>query len=66
MNKELLYVSESIFYAHDLTKPLHLNRRFDLALSLEVAEHLPKKSAEIFVDTLCKLSDTIIFSAAIP
>lgn len=42
------------------------NRRFDLALCLEVGEHLPETMAESLVDYLADLSNTIIFSAAIP
>lgn len=45
---------------------ISLDRRFDLVVSLEVAEHLPKKSAENFVDSLTNLGDVILFSAAIP
>jgi 2-polyprenyl-3-methyl-5-hydroxy-6-metoxy-1,4-benzoquinol methylase len=37
------------FLACDLTKPLRLDRRFDLAVSLEVAEHLPAEHAPGFV-----------------
>lgn len=51
---------------HDLATPLRLSRRFDLALSLEVAEHLPESSARGFVRDLCDLSDVVAFSAAIP
>lgn len=50
----------------DLNQPIDLNRRFDLVISLEVAEHLEPESAETFVDTLCRHGDLIIFSAAIP
>jgi len=41
-------------------------RRFDLAISLEVAEHLAREHAEGFVRTLAGLSDQVLFSAAIP
>ena len=51
---------------HDLGTPLKLERRFDLALSLEVAEHLPASHARTFVQTLCEAADRIVFSAAIP
>jgi hypothetical protein len=37
---------------HDLTAPLNLDRRFDLALSLEVGEHLPPRAAPVLVRTL--------------
>lgn len=40
--------------------------KHDLAISLEVAEHLPNDRAKSFVHELCHLSNKIIFSAAIP
>ena len=43
-----------------------INRKFDMAMSVEVAEHLPKESAETFVKSLTELSDVVVFSAAIP
>jgi SAM-dependent methyltransferase len=42
------------------------SRRFDLAISLEVAEHLPARQAPRFVDILTSLSPVVLFSAAIP
>jgi SAM-dependent methyltransferase len=39
---------------------------FDLAVSLEVAEHLPPHRANSFVGDLCRLAPTVVFSAAIP
>ncbi len=41
-------------------------KKYDLAMSLEVAEHLDEKFAEKFVTDLTSLSDVIIFSAASP
>lgn len=41
-------------------------RRFDLAMSLEVAEHLPPAAGGGFVDLLCSLAPVVLFSAAIP
>lgn len=54
------------FLAHDLTRPLELGRTFDLAVSVEVAEHLPDASANAFVTSLTRLAPVILFSAAIP
>ena len=54
------------FLARDLREPLHLGRRFDLALSLEVAEHLPEAAAEVLVQSLVSLAPAVLFSAAIP
>jgi hypothetical protein len=42
------------------------DERFDLAMSLEVAEHLEEEAADNFVRQLTKISDRIFFSAAIP
>jgi SAM-dependent methyltransferase len=43
-----------------------LKNNFDLALSLEVAEHLSASRASGFVSLLCRLAPVIVFSAAIP
>lgn len=42
------------------------DRRFDMAISLEVAEHIAPFAAEKFIEQLVSLSDIILFSAAIP
>jgi SAM-dependent methyltransferase len=39
---------------------------FDVAVSMEVAEHLPEKSADRYVALLARLSDVIVFTAAPP
>jgi SAM-dependent methyltransferase len=51
---------------HDLREPLVLERSFDLALSLEVAEHLPAQSAAALVQTLTSCAPVVVFSAAAP
>ena len=61
-----LAIAKERFFEHDLSMPLKLDRRFDLALSLEVAEHLPASSAQNFVQSLCSAADVVVFSAAIP
>lgn len=50
----------------DLSQPLKLGRRFDIAQCLEVAEHLPPAAAPGFVESLVGLSDLVVFGAAIP
>ncbi|MEM8619400.1 MAG: class I SAM-dependent methyltransferase [Actinomycetota bacterium] len=55
------------FKAVDLETPLPSDLgRFDLAISLEVAEHLSVTRAHSFVSDLCRLSEVVLFSAAIP
>lgn len=66
VDKVDLLIEEEEFIKHDLTLPLQLDKIFDLAISLEVAEHLPESAANTFVDTLCSHSDVVLFSAAIP
>ncbi len=54
------------FQSHNLEGPIALDRRFDLALSLEVAEHLRPEYASVHVDSLTRLAPMVAFSAAIP
>lgn len=49
-----------------LEEPVRLARPFDLAVSLETAEHLRTTRAESFVEELCAASTRILFAAAIP
>jgi hypothetical protein len=66
VDTSLLRIRGDRFLAADLSRPLNLGRRFDLAMSLEVAEHLSESRARSFVEDLTRLSDVILFSAAIP
>lgn len=50
----------------NLEEGFAIDSKFDLAISLEVAEHLSAESADGFVENICSLSDLILFSAAIP
>jgi len=43
-----------------------VGRTFDLAVCLEVAEHLPPKRSDGFVRDLVRLAPAVLFSAAIP
>jgi SAM-dependent methyltransferase len=64
--RDKLMITPERFLACDLENPPELGCRFDLCLSLEVAEHLHERSADDFVAFLASLSDTVLFSAAIP
>ena len=61
-----LNIPKDNFLQHDLTKYLQLDKKFDLAISLEVAEHLPESAADNIVAVLTAHSDCVLFSAAIP
>jgi SAM-dependent methyltransferase len=52
---------------HDLRRPLLINQQFDLVMSVEVAEHIPKKFSENVVQSLCRHArGLIVFTAAPP
>jgi SAM-dependent methyltransferase len=61
-----LRIPEDRFEVVDLERPPRPQRRFDLVVSLEVAEHLPPQSADSFVELLTGLGPVVAFSAAIP
>jgi Methyltransferase domain len=50
----------------DLAKPINLHRQFDLAMCLEVAEHLPAACADNLIDSITSAAPLVLFSAAIP
>jgi len=66
VDHEQLVIPSDSFAAVDLNIPLPVSTSFDLAISLEVAEHLPEQCADQFVASLTSLSDFVLFSAAIP
>ncbi len=63
---DLLVIPSERFVRADIGQPVDLNRKFDLAISMEVAEHLPREKASVFIDTLTKHSGIVLFSAAVP
>lgn len=66
VDTELFEIPEKHFLSHDLRTELNLHRKFDLAISLEVIEHIPKENEINFLNSLTNHSDNILFSAAIP
>jgi SAM-dependent methyltransferase len=66
VDPSFLQIPQDCFKAFDLTKPFGLGRVFDLAVSLEVGEHLPADCAPVFVEGLTRLAPAVLFSAAIP
>ena len=61
-----LEIPREQFHNADLRHPLRVNERFDLALCLEVGEHLPLERAAGLVSDLTALAPVVLFSAAIP
>ena len=49
-----------------VTDKLLYSACYDIAISMETAEHLPKKAADRYVELLCSLAPVVIFTAAHP
>src|SRR5688572_24615493 len=62
----LLQIPRSHFQPADLSRPLMLDTHYDLAMSLEVAEHLPPEAGLLLVKELTQLAPQVLFSAAVP
>lgn len=66
VDRSLLKIPGASFRSVDLEAPIVPPRRFDLAISLEVAEHLAPSRAGSFVASLVAFAPVVLFSAAIP
>ena len=66
VSTDMLQIDRTQFQAVDLSNSLPVSGRFDLAICLEVAEHLPGSIAPRLVKDLTRLAPAVLFSAAIP
>jgi SAM-dependent methyltransferase len=66
IDKAMLAIDRDAFRTLDLRVPFKFERRYDLAVSLEVAEHLPENRAVSFVKDLTEAALVVLFSAAVP
>src|SRR5271157_3141519 len=66
IDRSQLRIPPDRFLARDLTKSLQFERTFDLAVCLEVAEHLPESRASGLVVDLTSLASCVLFSASVP
>lgn len=62
---EEFLLSKDKLIIFDLAQKYNFKEKYDLALCLEVAEHLEKHDADTLVKTISEASDNIIFSAAV-
>lgn len=63
---DLLRIAPDQFQVVDLNVPLKLPRKSDLAICLEVGEHVRPDAADTLVASLAEAADVVCFSAAIP
>jgi len=61
-----LRIDQSAIRHANFEESIDVGRRFDLAMSVEVAEHLPDSAAARFVESMTSHADAVLFSAAIP
>lgn len=66
VDRSKLLIPQECFTQADLSKPFELQGRYDLALCLEVAEHLPDEMAPALIEKLVEAAPAVLFSAAIP
>lgn len=65
--KNNLHIPKECFFDCDLNiKIKSFEKKFDMGICLEVAEHLSEARADKFIEELTLCSETILFSAAIP
>ncbi len=63
---DLMHIAPDQFMAAEDVRVAALGRRFDVACSLEYAEHLPLSRAREFVGLLADAAPVVLFSAAVP
>lgn len=66
VRREQLEIPRAQFTTANVAAPISINERFDLAMCLEVAEHLPPAAGPTLVASLASLADAVLFSAAVP
>lgn len=63
---ELSPVPDSNLIQHDLRTPFHPDRRYDLALCIEVLEHIPDGEAQTTVSSIARAGERAVVTAAPP
>lgn len=66
VDRKKLLISRERFRSQELTMSFDLARKFDLAICLEVGEHIVPEATETFIDNICRHADAVLFSAAVP
>lgn len=66
VSRPALQIPQNAFTPTDLQHKFSVAQQFDLALCLEVAEHLPVECGPTLVTSLTEAAPAVLFSAAIP
>jgi len=60
-----MLIESSDYIQQDLQEPIDIASKFDLAICVEVAEHVPKDKSDILLNNVCQNSEVVLFSAAL-
>ncbi|WP_051249605.1 class I SAM-dependent methyltransferase [Maridesulfovibrio zosterae] len=66
VSKDKLKFLNEHFITKNLASSFNLGRKYDLVVSLEVAEHIPEVDSDMFIHNLVQHGKVILFSAATP
>lgn len=66
VDRKKLLIDEEKFDARNLEKKITLLKKYDLAMSFEVGEHISQENVNVFIENIVNSSDIVLFSAAIP
>lgn len=66
VDENAIVIPKNNFLKTDLEKEFKVDRGYDLAISLEVAEHIHETASDQFIQNIVNLAPVILFSAAIP
>lgn len=66
VDENLLKITKQELSQVNFEEGVALDKKYDIAISLEVAEHLKSDTAPGFVEAITNASDFVLFSAAIP
>ena len=66
IDRRKLQIPEDKFIISDLKEGFKTNKKYDLVICLELAQHIPKESSDNFIESITNLAPFVLFSAAIP
>ena len=66
VDESQLLIPREAFHAVDFEAVIDITGTYDVAISMEVAEHLPPAAGDRLVDLLTRLAPVVMFSAAVP
>ncbi len=66
IGEENIQIKKSNFISHNLEEGMEFDKSCDLAICLEVLEHLSDNAGRSVVEWMVNNADTVLFSAAIP